>query len=166
MGIDGNRTRRCIKFLGDESGIIFTLDGALASSIILLSLFVTFVEFAQHAQTGYEQATEAEKELFAYSISESLVKNRDAANPFRGAAYFSSEKRRVEVNVLDETLLGEIRPENFGKYSIGALYERNAQDKKYYFSSESKNCIAVERFAIIKGIAERKAVIGVVVCGE
>jgi len=151
-----------------KRGIVFGLDGIVACSILLFSLFVIFTSLAAHVHAARANAQDAEKLLFAAAIGEAIVKNRDGQNPSRGAAYFNTSKNRVEVNVLDEALLGKMGKRNFGEFTLSAIYERDNLGKRYFFNEEisDEECAAVERFVQIKGEQERRAVVGVVVCGK
>ncbi|HLC92173.1 MAG TPA: hypothetical protein VJH23_00535 [archaeon] len=150
----------------NSRGIIFTLDSFVACAILLFSLFLIFAQTGAHAHAAAEQAQNSEKEFFAAALSEAIVKNRDDANPFRGSAYYNEEKKRVEANVLDEALLLQVSRQDFGKYSLEALYERDADGTRYFFNSAAGECIAVERFVVMKRVIESKTIIGVVVCGK
>ncbi len=150
---------------GKSRGIIFGLDGSIACIILLFSLFIIFSQVGAETENGIAQAKDAEKSLFAASLSEVIVKNRSEDTPWRGSAYYNTVKKRVEVNVLDISLLERIGPERIGKYELSALYERDAKGQNYYFQKKSAGCISVERFVILKGFLEKKAVLGFVVCG-
>ena len=148
-----------------EKGMLFSLDAAIACMIMLTALLITIAWLGGAAGREIARAEEFEREHFAAALAEAIVKNRDEADPSRGAAYFSAEKNRVEANVLDEALLRKISGRKFGKYSLVAAYERGGGEKKYYFGDGARGCIVVERFAVIKGATERKAILGVEVCG-
>src|SRR3989338_1466249 len=113
-----------------EGGIMsrggaFISDAAISSLCILLMLMATMHIIAENWRREALSGHESEKELFALAVSESIVKNRSETDPAKGAAYFDFAKKRVEVNVLDETLLNKIEPRETGKYYFAGVYEKS-----------------------------------------
>jgi len=147
-----------------HKGLIFSLDVVIAAMILLLSLSLLFFSLDAFAWENIRQARQTEHELFALALSEIIVKNRNEETPWNGAAYFDDAKKRVEQNVLDPNLLRKIETQKAGKYFLSAVYKRTALGKEYYFEEETENCLVVERFVVMKGLIEEKAVLGVVVC--
>lgn len=136
----------------------------IASMILLSTLFLLLFSLNAFAEQELRNEKEIEKELFGLALSEAIIKNRNESNPINGAAYFNNEKKRVEANIIDISLLEKIRYKEFGKFSLSGLYERNENGKRYYFENNKKNCIAIERFVIIREIIPRKTILGVVIC--
>tara|TARA_Y100000310_G_C20702563_1_gene831299 strand:- start:10135 stop:10587 length:453 start_codon:yes stop_codon:yes gene_type:complete len=149
-----------------EKGLIFSIDAVIAASILLLSLTLIFISFNYFAQNQIQNTKESNKELFALTLSESIVKNRNEKEPWKGAAYFNSEKQRVEQNVIDASLLKKIPETDFGDYWLSGIYERNTQGVKYFFNKQKNNCLVVERFVVMKDFLEQKTILGLVICEE
>ena len=152
-------------------GIIFSLDAMASVLIILAMIFAAVSVLEKKAERINAGARQAELQAIAESISGALVKNRNEEKPWLGAAYYDPEKRRVESNIVDERMLLQIAAQDLGAYSLSGIYEKNQQGKKEFFDSRPFNpgsgpCAAVERFVVIRGNAERKAVLGVVVCAK
>ncbi|MFH1391721.1 MAG: hypothetical protein ABIH20_05405 [Candidatus Diapherotrites archaeon] len=144
--------------------MIFSIDTIFAAAILLLSLTLIFISFNSFAQNQIQNTKENEKELFALTLSESIVKNRNEKEPWKGAAYFNPEKQRVEQNVIDAVLLRKISETDFGDYLLSGIYERNKHETKYFFNKQKNNCLVVERLVIVKGILDQKTILGFVVC--
>ena len=136
----------------------------IASMILLSTLFILLFSLNAFAEQELRNEKEIEKELFGLALSEAIIKNRNVDNPINGAAYFNNEKKRVEANILDISLLEKIRYKEFGKFSLSGLYERIENGKKYYFENNKENCTAIERFVIINELIPRKTILGVVIC--
>ncbi len=153
------------KFLGMR-GIIFSADALIASVMILLMLFTAASAIEARAGSAAVRGENVKLVAFAESVAEALVKNRNVANPMLGAAAYDAAKARVQGNAIDETLLLAAKPIGFNGYSISGLYERGSGGGKKYFGAIKDGCAVVERFVIIKGVPERKALLGVVVCAE
>lgn len=143
---------------------MFSFDAMIASIILLSILFLLLFSLNAFAEQEVKNEKEIEKELFGLALSEAIIKNRNEKNPINGAAYYNIEKKRVEANIIDISLLEKIQPKDFGKFSLASLYERIEHGKRYYFENNNENCIAIERFVIIKEIIPRKTVLGVVIC--
>ena len=95
--------------------------------------------------------------------ADSLVKIRDTNNPLFGAAYYNSEKKRVEENVLDLELLGKADASGFPE--IRRLYVRHGGKEEVFVEKPlGSRCVGIERFVFLKQL-EEKALAGVVVCG-
>ncbi|MBI2598450.1 MAG: hypothetical protein HYW50_04610 [Candidatus Diapherotrites archaeon] len=118
--------------------------------------------FAQHKQ----------EELFAGAIflADSAVKNRDENFPVLGSAYYNSETKRVEQNVIDLELLKKIdQNSGIGGLSLKSVFVEFLGGKKeiVFEKKTGKNCIGIERFVFAKNhFKERKAKIFFVVCHE
>lgn len=136
----------------------------IASMILLSTLFILLFSLNAFAEQELQNEKEIEKKLFGLALSEAIVKNRNEDNPINGAAYFNNEKKRVEANIIDVSLLEKIRYKEFGKFSLSGIYERNENGKRYYFEKDKENCIVIERFVIINELIPRKTVLGVVIC--
>ena len=145
-------------------GFFFSADAMIAcfSLLVCVAFFFSFVS------GEYLSASDAvvadEKLMFASSLSEAIVKNRNPIFPENGSAFFDSAKKRTLPNVLDEGLLKKIPPVFFGEYFFAGMYERTDSAVLYYFREPGNGCVSFERFVIIRGLYERKAVFGVVVC--
>jgi hypothetical protein len=147
-------------------GLFFSFD-SLVSFLFLLLGFLLTVNFAVFAlKWHYDEINNNELLLLGFSISESLVKNRDLSNSLLGSAYFDSGKNRLFSNVVDASLLSKAKPSYFGKYAVSALYLVDKSGKKFYFDSAKGNCVAFERFVLLENYPERKGILGVVVCSE
>ena len=147
-----------------DRGFMFSLDAVIASMLLLFAFYTLIISVSSFAGQGSAQEEYVEKEMLALAVSEAIVKNRNMENPSTGAAYFNSEKMRVEQNVIDPALVSKATPMEFGKYELSAIYERNRAGKKYFFEQERENCIVMERFVLMKELLERKTIIGVEVC--
>ena len=143
---------------------MFSFDAMIASMILLSTLFLLLFSLNAFVEQELQNEKEIEKELFGLALSETIIKNRNENNPINGAAFFNIEKKRVETNIIDISLLEKIQPKDFGKFSLSSLYERIENGKKYYFENNNENCIVIERFVIINGIIPRKTILGVVIC--
>ncbi|MCR4368527.1 MAG: hypothetical protein NUV67_01325 [archaeon] len=144
---------------------IFSLDSLLASAILLSMLLLTSSMAGAFIETQKAKSAQHERSTLAISLSQALVKNRNEKNPLLGAAYYNPEKKRVEANVVDEkllTLLEKIAPTKFGEYEASVAYVRLLWDAAP--KTTPKKCTIVERFVLVKGFSEKKALIGVGVC--
>jgi hypothetical protein len=147
-------------------GLFFSFD-SLVSFLFVFFGFLLIVYFVVGALQWYsDEIVNNELFLFGFSISESLVKNRDLENSLLGSAYFDSEKKRLFSNVVDVSLLSKARPSYFGKYSVSALYLVGKNGKKFYFDSVKGDCVVFERFVLLEHYIDKKGVLGVVVCSE
>lgn len=146
-------------------GFMFALDSAVASVALLLCAVFIFSFVSSYVNSYRGSSDYFELGFFTLSLSEGLVKTRNAQNPALGSAYYDAEKRRIIPNVMDFALLSRVSPGFFGKYSLSGLYLRRADAVSYMFNSGNlQNCVSAERFVVIKGIADSKAILGVVVC--
>lgn len=151
-----------------DRGFAMQIDSIISISIILLFLLVSFAKLSSISSSSQMQSS-IEAEFFASSLSEAIVKNRNEENPALGSAYYNPLLRRIESNVIDEALLSKVQPSTFGKYSLSAIYLSNlsgpnSSEKNYFFGSSVSDCIAIERFVMLKGLTEKTSVLGVVVC--
>lgn len=149
-----------------EKGMFYSIDALLATTILVVAIFVVGERAWDFAVKEKAETIGHEKELFAAGIAEALVKNRNENKPELGSAYFDKEKQRVMQNFVDEELLKKVKGKSFGRYFLSGIYERGLTGKKNYFESNFSNCLSIERFVIIKGLTQRKAVLGVTVCEE
>ena len=147
-------------------GIIFSVDMLLASFMLLSGLSLIYYSFSSSALSAAAEAGEAEKELFAVALSDAVIKAGNPENPAVGAAYYDAEKKRFRPNEVDVALLEKIAEKDFGKLRLAALYARfPGGEKNFFFGKVLEKCLAVERFAVFKNAAaERKGILGVVVC--
>ncbi|HZX19804.1 MAG TPA: hypothetical protein VFF13_02220 [archaeon] len=147
-----------------SKGIIFSMDALIACMIFIFSVSLLLSALNTNAEQNIQETKWEKKELFAFALSEAIVKNRDAEKPVNGAVYFNHAKKRNEANIIDKELLEKIHLEKFSQYSLNALYERNENGTQYYFHKQGERCITIERFVLIKEIVPRKTVLGFVVC--
>ena len=150
-----------------EKGFFFSMDLMIACLMLSLFLLVLLSTARVYSNSAAGHVRETEKEFLGAAISESLVKNRNEADPNIGAAYFNSDKKRVEQNVLDEQLMRKTHEAVLGQYALRAIYEKNGYGKSFFFQSSGDGCLSFERFALLKSpgrINLDKIVIGVVVC--
>ncbi|HIH10487.1 MAG TPA: hypothetical protein HA254_07525 [Candidatus Diapherotrites archaeon] len=149
-----------------DRGIIFTTDSLIASIAVLLILLSASGESESLLLGSAKNSSTIQLQLFASSLSEAIVKNSDPENPAHGAAYFDNGRKRAQANIIDGALLERIGKENFGKYTLAGIYERDGQEMRELFMETSNGrCASAERFVIIKGaLGERRAVLGVVAC--
>ncbi len=143
---------------------LFSLDALLALAMLCIML-ATLLFAAESSAAGIRDETNrAEKIFLASSVSEALVKNRNAQMPALGAAHYSAEKKRVEANLIDPRLLEKYSRLELGAYAVAAIYRRDTAGKRYFFRTAGKNCFVMERFAIIDGAVPQKTVLGVEIC--
>ncbi len=145
-------------------GHLLSLDAALAAAILALMLSILLFQAQSHAQGQEAMARRAEKIFLAASVSEALVKNRNAQNPSLGSAYYNAEKRRVEANVIDPQLLGRAGRLGLGNYFLAGIYKRDGGENSYFFREGGKNCAVAERFVAFAGPVRTKAIVGAEIC--
>lgn len=121
--------------------------------------------FAAQNQSNFEFQ---ETERNAIMMMDSLIKNQDTQNPQYGSARLNTEKKRVQPNNIEKSLLERIvlaqeteqQPVFFQKIEL--IFEDS--QKQIVFETEKKEqCLSVERFVVIEN---RKAIIRGVVCRE
>ena len=145
-------------------GFVISFDAMISSLILITIVILLFSVFSSNVSNAKDRLNENEKELFLFSLSEAIIKNRNTEQPIIGSAYYNSEKQRVESNVLDEELLKKIIPQQFGKFYLSEVYTRTTTEKNVFFSTKKNNCLVQERFIILKNITEQKAILGVILC--
>jgi len=140
---------------------VFSFDALISSIILLIFISLIIYEFAYSAERVQNMLEKNEKTAFAITLSDSLIKNRNSEEPEKGCAEYNSKTRRVQSNAIDKNLLEKIKPTKFGKYELSAIYTKTKNNKKYFFNSNGKNCITIERLVSIN---KKNSVLGVVVC--
>ena len=145
-------------------GFVISFDAMISGLILLTIVMLLFSVISSNAIIAKNKLNENEKELFLFSLSEAIIKNRNTKQPSIGSVYYNSEKQRVESNVVDLKLLKKITPKKFGKFYFSELYTKTTTEKNVFFKDEKNNCLVQERFIILKNITEQKTILGVVLC--
>jgi len=95
----------------------------------------------------------------AVFFADSLVKNSNSEEPEKGIAFYNTEKKSVEENVIDLSLMEKIEEKNFPKYLKEIRLE--FEEKKIIIGKKQANCFEARRFVLVK---EKKGVLFVSVC--
>ena len=151
----------------NQAGAFFSADLAIA----FVSLAFLFFLVSETRISGLnEKISESENvslQKNAFFIADAMVKNRDENNALLGMAGFNAGARRVESNVLPESLEGlrfsRLRGNIFVESVSIAYFDGNAEEIFSDGGGSAKNCIATERL-VLKG--RKKALLIAKVCGE
>ncbi len=95
----------------------------------------------------------------AVFFADSLVKNSNSEEPEKGIAFYNPEKKRVEENVIDQSLLKKIEEKNFPEYLKEIRLE--FEGEKIIAGEKKGNCFEARRFVLVK---EKKGVLFVSAC--
>ena len=161
------RNAHCVRFRKPwENGFVFSLDAGIAFVLAACIIALSLNAIAQ--STREKIASEKEFELWKNTvfIADSLVKNNYSENSLLGSAVFDLEKHRVKSNEISLELLqkvSEIANKEFELKQVKVVFQNLEEQIVFQENTEKRNCIAVERIALVEG---QIAKIGVVGCAE
>lgn len=137
------------------NGFAFSFDLFISFLIICFMVYIILLNF----DLMIESNRDAERDWLLQSkgiyLLDSLVKNSDENNSILGSAYYNSEKRRVEPNVIDYKLLKNANPEtiflgeNIDVRELSLGY-KSGNREIIYSKNLGGECISLERFVLIK----------------
>ncbi|MDD5162983.1 MAG: hypothetical protein PHD95_02130 [Candidatus ainarchaeum sp.] len=146
-----------------KQGFVFSLDAGIAFALAICMLFLVTSAIAQNVR----EKVFAEKnfELWKNTVfaADSLVKNSNEETPLFGSAFFDEEKHRVKSNEISPEKMQKISGFENREFEIKLVkITGSGSDEKIVFSknSEKKNCLAVERIALVEGKISKIVVVG------
>ncbi len=170
----------------NSRGISFTIDAGIAVVIMLLMLYIFAYSVNSLTNENLNEVKEFSFYRKAISLSDSLIKNRNETSPEKGSAVYDerialplesglefdfsaykSDTKRVIENKID---YGLIKKADFSKIDIIDVKKveiefGDGETEKIFEKNIEGDCIAVERFVIIKQIfILRKGKISIEVC--
>lgn len=144
-------------------GFIFSIDLLFAALAIFLMLFLVTASFNAKSNSTLNSIKRFSLHKNAVFLADSLVKN-NSENPLLGAALFDAEKHRVKSNELQYAALksaGPIESDEFFVQGLSIRWEHGKKEKMFFAARNAKNCIVVERAALIEN---RKVVVELTIC--
>jgi hypothetical protein len=149
-----------------DKGFAFSLDAGIAFVLAISMLFLVISAIAQ--SVNEKVFAEKKFELWKNTVfaADSLVKNSNEENSLLGSAFFDAEKHRVKSNEIDSKKLQKIFGFENKEFEIKLvkIIFRDLQEKIVFSkNSEKKNCLAVERIALVDGRISKIVVVG---CNE
>ena len=148
-------------------GAFFSADLAIAFVSLAFLFFLVSGARISALDAKIAESKNLSLQETAFFVSDAMVKNRDENNALFGMARFDHETRRVESNVLQESLEGvsfsQPRGSIFVKSVSLAYLDGNSEKLFSGAGDDAKNCIATERLVVKGG---RKALLKAVFCVE
>jgi biopolymer transport protein ExbB/TolQ len=148
-----------------KKGMVFEFDLMLSFIVTCAIIYLMFLSLNQLIEERVSFMKESELKQKAVLLADSILKNSSKESPWVSASYFNSELKRVEANVLNETLLNEVN-EALVPSEVKKIYLKK---KKRFFLNRKlgKECVGIERLVLVKNLTgTKKDLLGVVVCGE
>ncbi|MFH1663680.1 MAG: hypothetical protein ABH986_02640 [archaeon] len=140
---------------------IIEADFIAATAIILLMALLMMQSLNQAVKDESETKNLFYLKSKALFFADSLVKNSNTEEPEKGIAFYSSEKKRVEENVIDFDLAEKIKEESFPELLKEIRIESSGQ--KIVFGKKTGNCFEARRFVLIMQTG-KKGVVFVSAC--
>lgn len=139
--------------------------GVIETDAMISFLAVLFMIFLMLAALNQIITEKQEKELNylkskAIFFADSLIKNSNEKEPEKGIAFYNEEKKRVEENVIDLSLMEKIEEKNFPEKLKEIRIDFGEEIK---FGEKKGNCFEVRRFVLIQQTG-KKGIIYVTAC--
>lgn len=133
-----------------ERGFVFSFDALIALFVLFVMIFLMLAQAKVLVEGEVDSVREFELKSAGLFYLDSLVKNFDE-NAVRGVAKFDVEKRRVESNVLDYSLLKRIDVRGFEFVKGIELEFLSGGREEVFRGSGGEECFVFERFVLVKG---------------
>ncbi len=142
-----------------NKGIVST-DAVIALLAVLLMIFLMINSLNETIIKNKETKNLFYLKSKAVFFADSLIKNSNEINPEKGIAFYNKEKKRVEENKIDLTLLKKIRKEKFTEYLKEIKLEFG--EEKIQIGKKEGSCFEARRFILTE--KKEKGVIFVSAC--
>ncbi len=151
----------------NNKGTLYSIDLLFAFLIgVTIILLITSNYFNELNKTvNNSKLFELKKNSF--TITDSIITNRNTENPLLGASEYNSLKHRIEENKLDLELLKTINPDSNLikelKVKLIKIIFKNNEEKTILEKKLTTNCFGTNRFVLI---GKEKAKLNIVICNE